>query len=283
MMDLIQKLRQKTGARIIDCKKALEEVGAELEAAEEWLRKKGVLNALKKSDRETTEGCVAVAAEGDFGVLVQVNCETDFVARNNDFQKSVASFLETAFQHRCGSIEDLENATDQGHTIKEHLLQLSGRIGEKIALGRVGSLQVHPGVVVGYVHSALAPRLGALGVLVALESEGDKEALQALGKSIAMHVAALNPSYIHQSQVPQHVLDKEKEILTAQVEGSGKPPLVIEKMIAGRLSKFLEEVVLEEQSLISEPSKKVKDVLQEKAKEVGSSIKIAGILRFSLK
>lgn len=283
MMDLIQKLRQKTGARIIDCKKALEEVGAELEAAEEWLRKKGVLNALKKSDRETAEGCIAVAAEGGFGVMLQVNCETDFVARNSDFQKSVSSFLDQAFAHRCESIEDLENVTDGGQPIKDHLLQLSGRIGEKIALGKVGTLSVNPGVVVGYVHSALAPRLGALGVLVALESEGDKEALQTLGKSIALHVAALNPAYIHQSQVPQEVLDKEKEILTAQVADSGKPAQVIEKMITGRLSKFLEEVVLEEQSLISEPSKKVKEVIQEKEKEWGCSIKLVGILRFSLK
>jgi elongation factor Ts len=283
MMDLIQKLRQKTGARIIDCKKALEEVGAELEAAEEWLRKKGVLNALKKSDRETAEGCIAVAAEGGFGVMLQVNCETDFVARNADFQKSVASFLESAFKGRCGSAEDLEAVSDAGHTIKEHLLQLSGRIGEKIVLGRVASLSVQPGVVVGYVHSALAPRVGSLGVLVALESEGNQEELQSLGKSIAMHIAASNPSYVHSSQVPQEVLDKEKEILTAQVEGSGKPPQVIEKMIAGRLAKFLEEVVLEEQSLISDPSRKVKEAVAEKAKEVGHSIKIAGILRFSLK
>ncbi|HSV29994.1 MAG TPA: translation elongation factor Ts, partial [Candidatus Omnitrophota bacterium] len=272
---LVKELREKTGAGMMDCKKALGETAGDLEAAVDWLRKKGLAAAAKKAGRVAAEGLVGVAAAGTKGVAVEVNAETDFVARNDKFQAFVAAAAKVALDGN-GTVEALAAAAypGAGKSVSEELTALIATIGENMNLRRVAKLEVSQGVVANYVHSAIAPGLGKIGVLVALESAGDTAKLEALGKQIAMHVAAANPLFLDPSAVDQGALDREKAVLTEQAQASGKPAAVIEKMVEGRIRKYYEEVCLLEQVFVIDQENKISKVVENAAKDVGAPVKL---------
>jgi elongation factor Ts len=279
---LVKELREKTGAGMMDCKKALTETAGDLEAAVDWLRKKGLAAAAKKAGRVAAEGLVAVAASGPRGAVVEVNAETDFVARNDQFQSLARAAAEAALT--VGDSLDAIRAAPiaGGGSVGDRLTTLVATIGENMSLRRSAVLAVPAGVVASYVHNAVSPGLGKIGVLVALESAGDPERLLALGKQIAMHVAAANPSALDIGSVDPAALDRERAILSEQAAASGKPAQVIEKMVEGRLRKFYEETVLLEQLYVVDGESRVKDVVAKAAKEMGSGVKLAGFLRYAL-
>ena len=280
---LVKELREKTGAGMMDCKKALAEVAGDIEQAIDWLRKKGLAAASKKAGRVAAEGLVAVAAAGNKGVAVEVNAETDFVARNDQFQGFVATAAKVALDHGA-TVEELAAAEfpGAGKSVQEQLTALIATIGENMNLRRVNKLEVSQGVVASYVHSAIAPGLGKIGVLVALESAGDTAKLEALGKQIAMHVAAANPLFLDSSSVDQGALDREKAVLTEQAQASGKPANVIEKMVEGRIRKYYEEVCLVEQVFVIDGETKISKVVENAAKDVGAPVKLVGFARYAL-
>lgn len=280
---LVKELREKTGAGMMDCKKALAEVGGDLEAAVDWLRKKGLAAAAKKAGRVAAEGLVAVAAGGTRGVAVEVNAETDFVARNDQFQNFVATVAKVALE-KGGDVEAIKAADfpGAGKSVAEQLTSLIATIGENMNLRRAVQLEVSQGVVASYVHSAIAPGLGKIGVLVALESAGDKAKLEALGKQIAMHVAAANPLFLDIAAVDPAALEREKAVLTEQAQASGKPANVIEKMVEGRIRKYYEEVCLLEQVFVIDQETKISKVIENAAKNVGAPVKLTGFARFAL-
>lgn len=281
---LVKELRDRTGAGMMDCKKALTECGGDLESAIDWLRKKGLAAAAKKADRIAAEGLVGIAVKGKAGVVVEVNSETDFVGRNDQFQTYVKLLAESALDNSqdLGALLKATFPGQTGRTNQEELVHLVSVIGENMNLRRVEKLNVSSGVVVGYIHNAIGENLGRIGVLVALESTGSESQLMAVGKQIAMHVAAMNPQSLSIDQLDSTVVEREKAIISEQASGSGKPVEVIEKMIAGRLRKFYEEVVLLEQTFIMDPDKKVKDVISDCAKDVGSSVSLVAYASFKL-
>jgi elongation factor Ts len=279
---LVKELRDKTGAGMMDCKKALTETSGDIEAAVDWLRKKGLAAAAKKAGRIAAEGLVAVAASGPRGAVLEVNAETDFVARNDQFQAFAAAAAGVALSVG-GDLEKTKVAAfPGGGTVADKLTNLVATIGENMSLRRSASLAVPAGVVVSYIHNAVAPGLGKIGVLVALESTGAADRLSALGKQIAMHVAAANPSALDIGSVDPSALERERAILSEQAAASGKPAQVIEKMVEGRLRKFYEETVLLEQVFVVDGESRVKDVVAGVAKELGTSVKLAGFLRYAL-
>src|SRR5215510_1162074 len=253
---LVKELREVSGAGMMDCKKALAENGGNLEQAVDWLRKKGLAAAAKKAGRVAAEGLVAVVSGDKKGVLVEVNSETDFVARNDQFQGFVSSVAQQALN--AADIEALKNAklTD-GQTVAEKLTHLVATIGENMNLRRMATVSVKDGVVATYMHNATVPNMGKIGVLVGLESTGDKAKLAALGKQIAMHVAAANPSALDIKSVSQAELDRERSVLSEQARASGKPEEIIAKMVEGRLRKYYEEVVLLEQTSVLDNETKI--------------------------
>jgi elongation factor Ts len=279
---LVKELRDKTGAGMMDCKKALTETSGDIEAAVDWLRKKGLAAAAKKAGRIAAEGLVAVAASGPRGAVLEVNAETDFVARNDQFQAFAAAAAGVALSVG-GDLEKTKVAAfPGGGTVADKLTNLVATIGENMSLRRSASLAVPAGVVVSYIHNAVAPGLGKIGVLVALESTGAADRLSALGKQIAMHVAAANPSALDIGSVDPSALERERAILSEQAAASGKPAQVIEKMVEGRLRKFYEETVLLEQVFVVDGESRVKDVVAGVANELGTSVKLAGFLRYAL-
>ncbi|MBE1236051.1 elongation factor Ts [Phaeovibrio sulfidiphilus] len=281
---LVKELREKCGAGMMDCKKALSEVGGDMEAAIDWLRKKGLAQAAKKAGRTAAEGLVGAAVEGTSGALVEINAETDFVARNDLFQGLVEETTRLALQ-AGGDIEKLASLPfpgAEGRTVAEQITHLIATIGENMNLRRTACLSVEKGVVSAYVHSAVRPGLGKIGVLVALSSEGDREKLDALGRQIAMHVAAANPQYLAKEHVEQPVLDREKAIHSEKAKAEGKPENIIEKMLEGRIRKFLEEIVLLEQIFVVDGETKINKVLENAAKDVGAPVELAGFVRFQL-
>ncbi len=280
---LVKELRDKTGAGMMDCKKALNETGGDLEGAVDWLRKKGLAAAAKKSGRVAAEGLVAVATQGAVGAAVEVNAETDFVARNEKFQGFAAAAAELALGVD-GDVEALKQAAYPGssHTVQDELTQLIATIGENMNLRRAARLSVSAGVVSSYIHSATAPGLGKIGVLVALESTGDQAKLAELGKSIAMHVAAARPDALDIGDVDSSAVERERNILAEQARASGKPEEIIQKMVDGRLRKFYEEVVLLEQTYVIDGESKVRKVVEAAAKDVGAPVKLTGFVRFAL-
>ncbi len=279
---LVKELREKTGAGMMDCKKALGETAGDLEAAVDWLRKKGLSAAAKKAGRVAAEGLVGVAAEGGRGALVEVNAETDFVGRNETFQEFVTAVARLAMSG--GTVEELAGTAlpDGAGSVQERLTHLVATIGENMSLRRMAALSVSPGVVASYMHNAVVPGLGKIGVLVALESTGDAEKLAALGRQIAMHVAATNPISVDIDGVDASALDRERSVLAEQARTSGKPAEIIEKMVEGRLRKFYEEVVLLEQIFVVDGERKVRKVIEEAAKDIGAPVKIAAIARMAL-
>jgi elongation factor Ts len=273
---LVKDLREKTGAGMMDCKRALAETGGELEAAIDWLRKKGLSAAAKKAGRTAAEGLVGVKAEGTRAAIVEVNAETDFVARNETFQDFVAACARLALD-TAGDVEALKGKPfpGTGRTVAEELTQLIATIGENMAIRRTAMLSVPEGVVATYVHSALKPELGRIGVLVALAGEPG-EALATLGRQIGMHVAAARPEFLDIGSVDPAALAREQAVLAEQARASGKPEAIIEKMVEGRVRKYYEEVVLLEQVWVHDGESRVKDVVRK------AGARLAGFVRFQL-
>jgi elongation factor Ts len=279
---LVKELREKTGAGMMDCKKALMENQGDLEVSIDWLRTKGLAAAAKKSGRVAAEGLVGVICKGSHGAVVEVNAETDFVGRNENFQKFVRHVAELSIPVK-GDVEALKKAAyGSGKSVDEELTHLVATIGENMGLRRAAFLEVSQGLVVPYIHNAAAPGLGRLGVLVALESAAPHEKLEALGKQIAMHVAAAHPIALTSQEVDPAEVERERAIFREQALASGKPAEFVDKMVDGRLRKFYEEVVLEEQVFVIDGKTRVKDVVAAQAKELDQPIKLTGFVRFSL-
>ncbi len=280
---LVKELRERTGAGMMDCKRALLECGGDLEAAVDWLRKKGLAAAAKKAGRATSEGLIGMRVGDRWGVLVEVNSETDFVARNESFQELVRRILELAPEAR-GDLEALRRmtVTGTGRSVQEEITQAIAVIGENINLSRCAYLEVDEGVVAGYVHAQVAPQLGRLGVLVALRSRAEPQKLAELGKQIAMHIAASSPQAVSTERLDEALVARERDILREQARASGKPENIIEKMVEGRLRKFYQEVVLLEQPFVMDPEKRVRDVLAAFTGETGEPVEIVDFVRMAL-
>ena len=280
---MVKELRETTGAGMLDCKKALTETAGNMENAIDWLRKKGLASAAKKASRVAAEGLVAVFVEGNKGAVVEVNSETDFVAKNEIFQEYVEDAAKVALMNN-GDIEAMKAAVcpKVSKPFGERLTDMIAKIGENMNLRRAKTLEVKDGVVASYMHSATRPGLGRIGVLVALESPADKEKLRELGKHIAMHIAASNPLFHTIADVAPEALEREKAIFSEQALASGKPANIVEKMVKDRIRKNKEEVVLEEQAYIMDPDKKVKEIIADAEKELGAPIKMTGYVCFKL-
>jgi elongation factor Ts len=283
---MVKELRDKTGAGMMDCKSALEASGADLEAAVDWLRKKGLAKAAKKAGRLAAEGLIGVAVQGDAGALVEINSETDFVARNDQFKDFVKRAAELALVLEGDAEKLLASPMDEdGLTLSEMLTQLIAKIGENLSVRRAAALAVSPGVVASYVHSAVSPELGKIGVLVALQSTADAAKLQTLGRQIAMHVAAASPLALDVAQLPAEVVAREREVQRELARQSGKPENVIDKMIEGRMRKFYEESVLLAQKYLgpdSDGDVTVAKLVENSAKSLGAPIEITGFLRYAV-
>jgi elongation factor Ts len=280
---LVKELREKSGAGMMDCKKALTATNGDLEAAVDWLRKQGLAQASKKAGRVAAEGLVGVAVNGSRGVVVEINSETDFVARNDQFQDFVSKAADVALK-TGDDIEALRAAPFPGgpKTVADKLTELVATIGENIQIRRAKALSVPEGAVASYVHSAVAPGRGKIGVLVALESSGDAAKLQELGKQLAMHVAAANPQSVSVATLDPAAVAREKGILMEQARASGKPEAILEKMVEGRLKKFYEDTVLLEQIFVVDGESRVSKVVADAEKRVGAPIKVAGFVRYAL-
>ncbi len=280
---LVKDLREKTGAGMMDCKKALTEADGNLEEAIDWLRTKGLSVAAKKAGRVAAEGLVGVVIDGDRGAVAEVNSETDFVARNKTFQEFVKTVAGLALEVG-GDVEKLKTAPypDGAATVAGQVTEMIAKIGENLTLRRSGALTVADGVVSSYVHNQIVPGLGKIGVLVALESKGDKDKLGALGKQLAMHVAAAAPQALDSGGVDPAELERERTVLAEQARDSGKPENIIEKMVEGRLRKFYEEVCLLDQTFVIDNETKVRKVIEQAGQDVGAPVSIAGFLRFHL-
>ncbi len=279
---MVKDLREKTGAGMMDAKKALIEVAGDMEAAVDWLRKKGLATAAKKSGRTAAEGLVAVAISGNKAAVLEVNAETDFVARNDQFQAFATKAAELALEAKSDIAALANVAYEAGKNVQEKLTNLIATIGENMSLRRTQVLEVKEGVVVGYVHNAINPGLGKIGVLVALESAGDKAKLEALGKQIAMHVAAANPQFLTSADVTPEAIEREKNVIRDTAKASGKPADIIEKMLEGRMRKFYEEICLLDQVFVMDGETKISKVLENAAKDVGAPVTLVGYVRYQL-
>jgi elongation factor Ts len=278
---MVKDLREKTGAGMMDCKNALNETGGNIEAAVDWLRKKGLAKAAKKAGRVAAEGLVAVESSGHTAAVVEVNSETDFVARNDQFQAFAREAAKVALMGE-GTVESLEAAHFPGSktTIKERLQELIATIGENMTLRRVAKLSVKQGFIATYVHNAVGESLGKIGVLVALESAGDVSQLATIGRQIAMHVAATNPIALDATGVDPATIERESAILRGK--NAGKPDHVLQKIVESGLKTYYKEVTLLEQAFVHEPSKNVSQVLKEAAAKAGAPVKISAFVRFAL-
>jgi elongation factor Ts len=280
---LVKELREKTGAGMMDCKRALDDTKGDLEEAVDWLRKKGLAAAAKRAGRVAAEGLIGVATRAAAGAVVEVNSETDFVARNPTFQAFVRTVAALALDGD-GELETLKQATvpESGRTVEAELTYLISTIGENLVLRRAQRLTVGEGAVVSYMHNSLGPGIGKIGVLVALQSAAPVEKLAGLGRQLAMHVAAAAPLYLDIASVPQQALDRERDVLREQARTSGKSESIVERMIEGRLRKFYEEVVLLEQIFVVDGETRIAKVVEAAAKEAGSPIRLAAFARFAL-
>ncbi|MEP2119665.1 MAG: translation elongation factor Ts [Bauldia litoralis] len=277
----VKELRDQTGAGMMDCKAALTETNGDIEAAIDWLRTKGLSKAAKKADRVAAEGLIGVATGDGKAVMVEVNSETDFVARNADFQALVAGIAEAALS-TDGSIAAINAAKmpSGDKTVEEAISNAIATIGENMTLRRAAEVAVSPGVVASYVHNAVAPNLGKIGVLVGVQSSGDAEKVSALGRQVAMHVAAAAPLAVREDEVDPAVVERERAIFIEQARESGKPDSIIEKMVEGRIRKFHQEVVLLSQAFVVDTEKTVAEAL--KAAEDGATIEVTEFVVFRL-
>ena len=277
---MVKTLREKTGAGMMDCKKALTETDGDLEGAVDWLRKKGLSAASKKSARIASEGKVVVAASDSRGVLLEVNSETDFCAKNDHFVAFAQTAVEVALAHGITDVEALKEIAfpGTGRNIGEELTHQIATIGENMSLRRLNMLEVGQGVVASYIHMG-----GKIGVLVGLESAAeDRVALEELGRRVAMHVAASSPSWLDRGAVSADALERERAVLTEQARASGKPENIIDKMVVGRLNKFYAETCLVDQAFVMDPDQSVSQVVAAAAKGAGAAIRISGFARFTL-
>ena len=277
---LVKELRDKTSAGMMDCKKALNESNGDMEAAIDWLRTKGIAKADKKAGRVAAEGLVAVATQGTTGVLVEVNSETDFVSRNEGFQTAVAQIASTALS--VDNTEALREAQIDGKAVTTFLTDLVAKIGENMSLRRMEKLSVSAGVVEGYIHNSAAPGMGRIGVLVALESTGDTDKLNALAKKIAMHIAATSPLALTTDDLDQDLVAKERKALKDEAIESGKPEAIVDKMVEGRMVKFFKESVLMTQMFVMDPDHNVETIIANEAKALGADIKMTGYVRMEV-
>lgn len=284
---MVKELRDKTGAGMMDCKAALNETGGNVDEAVDWLRKKGLSKAAKKSGRTAAEGLIAVATgaqgSGAKGILVEVNSETDFVARNEIFQAMVADIARTALS-TDGSVEAVRSVEypGQGKSVEAHVAEMVGQIGENMNIRRTGVVNVSDGVVASYIHTPATDGAGKIGVIVGLNSAGEKAPLEALGKQIAMHVAAARPLAGVVADLDPEIVEREKSVLADQARASGKPEEIIGKMVEGRLRKFYEESVLLEQIFVIDGETKISKVIENAAKDVGAPVEFAGFARLEL-
>jgi len=280
---LVKELREKTGAGMMDCKKALGETSGNLEEAVDWLRTKGLAAAAKKAGRTASEGLVGVHVDGTAGAVVEINAETDFVARNDTFQGFVATVAQVSLAEN-GDDAAIKAAAYPGEsrTVEEQLTHLIATIGENMSFRRAAAISVSEGVVTAYVHNQLAPGLGKIGVLVGLESAGNADALAGLGKQIAMHIAAASPAAVSRDDLDPEIVARERSVLIEQAKESGKPAEIAEKMVEGRIRKYYEEVCLLDQTFAIDGESKVSKVLEDAAKDAGAPIKIAGFVAFRL-
>ena len=278
---LVKELRDKTGAGMMDCKTALTETNGDVEAAVDWLRKKGLSKAAKKSGRIAADGLIGIIAKGMEGAVVEVNSETDFVARNGQFQDMVRDITSLAPAARS-DLAKLLAATYPGtkNTVETHVKEMVATIGENMSVRRTAAVTVKDGVIADYVHNRVADGLGKIGVLVALESAGDKPTLFEIGRMIAMHVAAANPVALDLASVPKETLAREQAIL--EEKNHGKKPDVLKKIIEGGLKSYAKENCLLEQAYIHDPSKTVAQALKEAEGKAGAAIKITSFVRYAL-
>ena len=281
--NMVKDLRDKTGAGMMDCKSALAETNGDVEAAIDWLRKKGLSKAAKKSSRVAAEGLIGVAVNGDAGALVEVNAETDFVARNDTFKEFVKRAAELALL-AGGDVDKLlaHPHSPGGASVKDTATELVAKIGENISVRRTIALSVNPGVVATYVHNASSPELGKIGVLVALKSTADKAKLAALGKQLAMHIAAAAPLALTAEHLSPEVIARERAIHADLARQSGKPENVIEKMIEGRMRKFYEEAVLLSQTFVIDGETQIAKVIEKASKDLGAPVTIEAFVRFAV-
>ena len=275
----VKALRDQTGAGMMDAKKALTETGGDMEAAVDWLRAKGLAKAAKKSGRTAAEGLAATASRGGVAVAVEVNSETDFVARNADFQSMVAEIARVALDV-TGDVEALRAAPMGGKTVGEIVTDRVATIGENMAVRRFA--RVEGDVAATYVHNAVAPNMGKIAVLVALNSSGDAGKVAEIGRQIAMHIAATNPASLSQADLDPALVEREKQVLTEQARESGKPDSVIEKMIVGRMHKYFQEVCLLEQAFVVNPDLTVEKALAEAAGAAGGEITLVAFARLAV-
>lgn len=281
---MVKELREQTGAGMMDCKAALTETAGNMEAAVDWLRKKGLSKAAKKSDRVAAEGLVGVASSGKSGAVVEVNSETDFVARNEQFQSMVRTIAGLAGAAN-GDVDSLLKAAYPGGTgtVEDHVKEMIATIGENMTVRRTVALTVDNGVVADYVHNKVSDGLGKIGVLVALRSTGDAEKLTAFGRQLAMHIAAASPLALKESELDQTVIEKERGIYLEQAKASGKPQEIVEKMVEGRLRKeFFQQVLLPQQTFVIDGKATVAQATKDAEKTVGAPIEIVAFVRFGL-
>lgn len=279
---MVKELREKSGAGMMDCKAALKENDGDIQAAMDWLRAKGLSKAAKKAGRVAAEGLIGVALGENAGAVVEVNSETDFVARNEKFQEMVGEIATLALEAK-GDFDALSKTKmSSGKPVTEHVSEMVGTIGENMNLRRTAYISVSDGIAVSYMHNAAAPDLGKIGVLVALESAGDQGKLKELGRQIAMHVAATNPLALSEDQIDPATVEHERAILMEQAKDSGKPQNVIEKMVEGRLQKFFKESVLLKQPFVVDPDNTVEKAVKAAEAEVGGPIAVKGFIRFEL-
>ena len=280
---MVKELREKTGVGMMDCKKALSETDGNIEAAVDWLRAKGLSKAAKKADRVAAEGLVGVASAGTKAAVVEVNSETDFVARNEAFQAIVSNVSKVALEGD-GSVEALGAAAypDTGRTVNEELTEAIAKIGENMNLRRSTVLSVDNGVVATYIHNAIADGIGKIGVLVALESTGDADKLNEFGRQVAMHIAAVNPLALSSDELDQEIVERERAVYMDQAKDSGKPENIVEKMVEGRIQKYYKEVVLLSQIFVIDGENTVEQAAKNAESSVGAPIKIKAFERFVL-
>ncbi len=276
---MVSELRKKTGAGMMDCKKALTETAGNMDEAVDFLRKKGLSAAAKKSGRVASEGAVAADSNGSVGAMIELNAETDFVAKNEAFQAFVAGVKDVVLANDVADIEALQaiDYPGTGRTVAAELTHQIATIGENMGIRRFARINVDQGVVTSYVHGA-----GKIGVLVELQTESTDEKVAALGKQLAMHVAAAAPQYLDRDSVPADVVEKEKEIMRVKALDSGKPENIVEKIILGQINKYFGEVCLLEQAFVIDPDQKVGKLVAALGKEIGTDIKLNSFVRYQL-
>ena len=282
---LVKELRERSGVGMMDCKKALVENNGDIDAAIDWLRAKGLSKAAKKADRVAAEGLVAVAVredgKGEVASAIEFNAETDFVARNDLFQSAAKEFAQLGLHH--DGVEAIHGATlENGKTVQDEVTNLIATIGENMQLRRAARLSVGEGVVSSYVHNAVSPGVGRIGVLVALEGAGDKEALREVGRKIAMHVAATAPLALDTSDLDPAAIEKERAVLIEKAKEEGRPENMIEKIVEGQINKFQKDVVLTKQPFVMDPDVTIEQLVANTGKELGSTLKLAGFVRMAL-